>query len=503
MTRAWIACAVLLLFLAALAWTRWAPPVVNIADVGVTELYVDLASHARLLDGPYSRFRWHHPGPLYFYLQAPLYAAAGQSGAALFAGAWALNIAAFGVLLSILAGERRAGLTVGVGTTMLVFAWRVPDILASPWTAHVPILPFLTLAAAAAAIAAGRTRLLPTAVFIASFVVQTDLALAPAVAVMFVLLTPAIVRAVRSPATSYGHMILAGVIALVAWLPPIVEMSRNGGGNVAALWTFFGREAAGHSASDAFAAWSFSVTGIVRDHLELARGGALDLSGARWAPAAAIAVTLLTLATTVYSMRRGRSFEAWLGIMVTAASLTTLWSITRIVEPITDYQVLPATALGAMALGIVLSFVPALRADENRRRQGAARLAAIVMCAAVVILASVHVRRAVALQQRLPWAADVVPAVARIEAYLDERRSRAAVVDVDRVWSQTVPIVLRLRQHHRRISVTRDNLFMFTEAFAPTGREDTRLTIQPGRIPVPPGSVAIFDSWTISVFARD
>jgi len=76
------------------------------------------------------------------------------------------------------------------------------------------------------------------------------------------------------------------------------------------------------------------------------------------------------------------------------------------------------------------------------------------------------------------------------------------VVDVDRAWSQGVPIVLRLRQHRRRISVTPGKLFMFTDALAPTGREDTRLMIRPGRQPVPAGSAAIFDSPTVGVLSR-
>src|SRR4029453_1400715 len=112
MTPARTAGAAPLVALAALVLARLAPPVVTIEDIGVTELYVDLASHGRLLVGPYSRFLWHHPGPISFYLQAPLYAAAGRSGAALFAGAWAINVAAFGLMLWILRTERAAAVTI-------------------------------------------------------------------------------------------------------------------------------------------------------------------------------------------------------------------------------------------------------------------------------------------------------------------------------------------------------------------------------------------------------
>lgn len=499
MKRAWIAGAILVLLCAALALARSAPPIVNTADNGVTELYVDLASHGRLLVGPYSRFHWHHPGPLYFFVQAPLYVASGRAGAALYAGAWALNLAAFALLLGTLAEEGSAALTAGVGIAVLVLAWRMPDVLASPWTAHVTILPYLAYVTAAAAAAAGRTDLLPVVTFVASFVAQTNLSLVPAVAVPLALLTPAIVRALRSPGTGGRHVVVAAAVALLVWLPVIAEMLMHRGGNVAALWTFFASGGTRHSFREAFAAWSYTVVGVARSNLELPGGKALDPSGAPWAPAAAVVITALPVAL---AMRGKRPFEAWLGAMVAASLVVMLWSITRIVDPIGDYQVLPAAALGTMAAGIVLAGVAraVFRGVERNSRQRYALLAAMYIAACAIGV--IQFRRGVGLQQRLPWAADVGPAVERIEAYLDSRRSRATVVDVDRAWSQSVPIVLRLRQHHRRISVTPGNLFMFTDVFAPTGKEDTRLTVQPGRQAAAAGSATIFDSFTISVLSR-
>jgi hypothetical protein len=54
--------------LALLAFARAVPPIVTTADLAVVELYAELATQGRLLPGPYSRFGWHHPGPLYFIL---------------------------------------------------------------------------------------------------------------------------------------------------------------------------------------------------------------------------------------------------------------------------------------------------------------------------------------------------------------------------------------------------------------------------------------------------
>src|SRR5207253_2578948 len=46
------------------------------------------------LVGPYSRFGFHQPGPAYFYLQAPFYRSPGASAAALFLGAFCINLGA-------------------------------------------------------------------------------------------------------------------------------------------------------------------------------------------------------------------------------------------------------------------------------------------------------------------------------------------------------------------------------------------------------------------------
>src|SRR5262249_18924486 len=87
-SRAWtLALVVGLIVTVAIADTRRAPRIFPLADIAVLEIYVRNALTGSLLVGPYSRFGWHHPGPLYFYLIAPLYPAAGSQAIAMAAGA--------------------------------------------------------------------------------------------------------------------------------------------------------------------------------------------------------------------------------------------------------------------------------------------------------------------------------------------------------------------------------------------------------------------------------
>src|SRR5262245_13575849 len=84
-----------------------ASDVATFGDTAVIESYTWMASNGDLLLGPYSRFQWHHPGPLAFFWIAPFYMLSGARAAGLNAGALALNLAALAILTSIVI--RRAG----------------------------------------------------------------------------------------------------------------------------------------------------------------------------------------------------------------------------------------------------------------------------------------------------------------------------------------------------------------------------------------------------------
>ena len=100
------------------------------------------------------RFGWHHPVRCISICRrrsTPPRAAAARA----YAGAAAINLAALAALLTILI-ERRPWIAAAVAVSCLTFAWRLPRFLASPWTAHIPVLPFLAFVVLAAAVASGR-----------------------------------------------------------------------------------------------------------------------------------------------------------------------------------------------------------------------------------------------------------------------------------------------------------------------------------------------------------
>src|ERR671936_428606 len=170
-----------------------APPFREISDGAVLEIYTLEALKGRLLVGPYSRFGWHHPGPLYFYLEAPWYWLSGRHTAGMQAGAMALNIAAVAAIARTAAASAGTPAVFAFAAGVAWYIWRTGELIVSPWNPHVVVLPMLAFIVLAAAFAAtGRLTLLFWLVLIGSFLVQTHVAMAPPVVVL--LLVAAVVQ---------------------------------------------------------------------------------------------------------------------------------------------------------------------------------------------------------------------------------------------------------------------------------------------------------------------
>src|SRR5262249_30547864 len=138
--RWWIA--LLLAFIAFwfIRTARSGAPFVPTSDTAVIESFTRLAVDGNLQLGPYSRFQWHHPGPLYFYAMAPMYFFSGGKTTGLNAAALVLNLAGLAIALWLIARHATQILGVALALSVLLFVWRVPELLVSPWNPHVPVI---------------------------------------------------------------------------------------------------------------------------------------------------------------------------------------------------------------------------------------------------------------------------------------------------------------------------------------------------------------------------
>jgi hypothetical protein len=181
----------------------------------------------------------NNPGPLYFDAIAPTVKLLGPwVGAAV--GVMLLNMAASS--LAVFAARRISGtesvVAVGVVTVGLQFAMG-SELLFDMWQPNALVLPFLAFLVVVTVLATGDLVMAPWVVGLGSLIVQTHMSHAALVAVLT--LTGAVVcaQAVRRHGAPGGwrrSLVWTGVVALVAWVQPLVEQfTGRGEGNLSRI----------------------------------------------------------------------------------------------------------------------------------------------------------------------------------------------------------------------------------------------------------------------------
>ena len=471
---------------ALVAFARTTPAIVTDSDIAVTELYTELATSGELRVGPYSRFGWNHPGPLYFYIQAPLYALAGHRAPALFAGALAINLVAIGLLAWAIAREQRGPILVLAIAACVLLAWRAPRFLASPWTAHVPVLPALTFVVLCAAIAAGRVALLPVAAIVGSFVVQTHVGFAPMTAVLSAATLLVIVLSGHRRDRRLARTVVATLGTLAAlWSLPIVEALEHEGGNAAALWRFFVTGAtatAAHSWTEVTAVASYALIGVMRPDFALPWGGHFAPVNLGVAVPYAIAQAVMLAAIGWRDLVSGRRFDGSLALTSLLATFVSVWSITRIRDDILDHEIFWLSALGALNLAIIVAvgvrlFVAAA-GWTGRTHPRVATVGCVLALISAIAVGARALHDVTGFERRRTDRVVIVRMHEAIRRYIaDEHVTKPLVTIESAKWSQAAGVLLRLHRDGNSPSVPDAWIPMFTRAFAARGDEDATISI--------------------------
>lgn len=145
------------------------------------------------------------------------------------------------VIVAIVWLARRIGgpvLALGSAIGIVVLAGSIgPRILYEPWNAYAPILPLVLLAFSTAAVVAGWHRLLALALLVASFDVQAHPSyVVVGVALCLLAIGACIVAWRRARAVDWLAVGLAAAVAVVCWLPAIVQQLTTSPGNLTMLW---------------------------------------------------------------------------------------------------------------------------------------------------------------------------------------------------------------------------------------------------------------------------
>jgi hypothetical protein len=232
----------------ALRGERWYP----VLDLAMTEFRVrDVGTSDTPLIGLPGRIgeypdQGSHPGPLSFYLLAPVYRLFGSSSWALEAGTVAIHLVAIATALWI--GYRRAGWkgVAAVGALLAVVLRGYGQVpLTQPWNPYLPLVAWIVVLLAAWAVLCGDHLMLIPLVVAATFCAQTHVPYLLLGAGMFALgLGVVVYRVVRAPKTERRAPLVsvawATGIGVVLWVPPLIDQLTNNPGNFRELVDHFG-----------------------------------------------------------------------------------------------------------------------------------------------------------------------------------------------------------------------------------------------------------------------
>ena len=232
-----------------LAHTHWYP----LLDMAWTEMRLrDVwSSNPPLLGlagriGPFGH-QGSHPGPLSFYVMWPAYSLFGSSAWSLEVASVFVHVVAIATVLWIANRRGGVGLVLGMAAVLAVLLRAYgASLLTQGWNPYLPVVWWLVFLLSVWSVLCDDWLFLPVAVFAGSLCAQTEVSYlglgvalgAVAVGVAGVVAyrrrdDPAVVRRFA------GWLLAAVVVAVLVWLPPVVQQLTSARGNLGVLFNYF------------------------------------------------------------------------------------------------------------------------------------------------------------------------------------------------------------------------------------------------------------------------
>jgi hypothetical protein len=356
-----------------------------VSDNAQNELLTrDVGRHFLTL-GPYARDGWNHLGPAMYYLLAVPYRLTGSNSVGMYVGALTINgIALAGITLI---ARRRGGLA-GWLVTVLGLAFILhalgADFLRDPWNPSLTVLPFTLLVFLVWELAAGEAWALPVAAGVASFLVQTHIGYAPLAlplllggALWLAVVTLRKTRTGNARGTELQRVVrasvVAGLVLVVMWVPPVVAMIRNTPGNPRTAARYFLHPDTRHqtvhglldgyrAVAEQFSAAPEFVTGAHESSPLSGQPDYLSRTAVPW--------LLVPFAVAVWVLWRSRVRAAvQLAVIVAGTLALGVLAISRTVGPVYAYRLRWTWVLGVLALVVVVWAIWALASRASGAQQ--------------------------------------------------------------------------------------------------------------------------------------
>lgn len=470
-------------------------------DQAMTGLSVHEASTLDRDLGPYSRYGWSHPGPVWFYLLAPATRLFGGDDTALMAA----NVLVNGLLaVAVVLAVQRAGrplLTLGVAAAVLVLVLRMPArMFVDVWSPYALLMGTLLFLVLAARVRSGSWPALLAMLVSGSFLAQTHVGTAPLVGlvgltagVSFVLARRALRRtggpgaedggAPRARRT--GWTVALGAVLVAVWIPPVVEQLSSPWreGNLVRLVSFFvSHEDPGGRPTPPQAL--------------IAVGRLLAMTPYDWGPGpwemdvstlpASVALVLVAqglavLALLVLGRRWGSAAGTWWGAVLGAALVAAVAAAATVTGVLYWYLLVWVAALPVATVIGVLHLVLDRRAGRDRApgdRPLIDRAPVLVPVAAVVVAGSVLAAASLGeAAEELPSSYGVTAASVLVSDALDGVDGREVHVDIatPALWPVAAGIVDELVDEGYEVTVDRGSEELFGDDRVSPGDEPVDL----------------------------
>jgi hypothetical protein len=425
-------------------------------DAAFMELAVRRALGFDQLLGPYSRFAWNHPGPVLFYLFAPLYWLSGRRSRSLFLCAWLLNLGCAIAVVAVIRHRLGEGAARAVAALLALFLVATQfHVLINPWNPSLLGIPFLLLVVLGADAGGGSVASLIGAAAVGTYLVQTHVGMLPVVGVTLALaLAGWVVAQARSPEAVERHgrrrALVAGTLILgVLWAGPVVEQFTGSPGNAGKIVRFF-RDPSGETRSH-----SFGDAGVA-----VAKAATRPFAGlgVEHHPVAALVGTGILGGLVAVAARRRSPFAARLGALGAVNVAIAVAATTRVVGELQPYlfEWTPALLFPPVAAAGVAGLDAAR--ELARRRRPARWVVGVLGPVGVVAVLAVGARFGAATIDSETVSFEDSPAAAPaarlIEDHVGHDRKRVFQIHVVDGTFQTASLLLRLERDGYRFRMT-------------------------------------------------
>ena len=338
-----------------------------------------------------------HPGPMSFWLLAPVYRLLGSSAWSLQVSTLFLHLVAMVGALVVAARRGSTLLVLAVGAVIAVLAAAFgPSALAEPWNPYLPLFWWVLFLVAIWAAVSGDPPMLVVAAVAGSFCAQTHLPyLGPTLVLGLGAVVALVVQHRRDPERRPlgPWLAAAAVIALVLWAPPLIDQLGDDEGNLSKLaehLTDPPEEAVG---------WGTGVEAVLSrldpfqldDAGDIARGSLVRTTADRTgSPVLGVVVLAGWLVTVVLAWRARARGPLVLHAVVAGGLALAVLSASQIFGPMWRYLLLWVWAVTALAIVAAVWTLADVLRDRAGRTARVAPVALVVLVVAPVAVLTVR-----------------------------------------------------------------------------------------------------------------